>query len=217
MDQSNTARDFSAMPPEILIEIFSHLPQTDFLALTCTNKLFRETITNNAATICNRAIQNNAVYSRIAKRFDAQLVNGWLVPQTPIVATMEDRWCELGTFCQRCYRNQYGRSLSESGIDPCVLLSSPGPQFLLAVDKVISRFEARIVESYEKHGQEAPSMTEGQRLVRSVCSKNLPWLLESIHCATAEPHRMWKEGHSWKSGELKDMAWYYKQDRKPRF
>ncbi|KAH8590557.1 hypothetical protein B0O99DRAFT_691348 [Bisporella sp. PMI_857] len=68
-----------SLPPELLLEVITHLPMSAFLALTQTSQMLRGFVEIHAAYLCNSLIRTH--YS-----FEAQILNtvmgqdGWLIP-----------------------------------------------------------------------------------------------------------------------------------------
>ncbi|KAG4443055.1 hypothetical protein IFR05_001451 [Cadophora sp. M221] len=102
-DISTLTTDPSALPtsgddrlskliPELLIEIISQLPSSDYLSLVHTSQFFRNFLRANGSQICNRIIRGKFAFA--SRILPSALAQGWLVPTHSLFLWSEDRFTQ---------------------------------------------------------------------------------------------------------------------------
>lgn len=145
MKNHRTAANLVDTPTELLNKIFQHLSLPDFLALAHTHPRLRAILKENSATIFNQVIRTR--FSKLVQMLDAQLVDGWLVPQHTMMEVTANKF---GGRCYSCYTHlrlytsevpctsRYVCS-QKSDTKPPILMSAPGPQFLVLLESILFR------------------------------------------------------------------------------
>ncbi|KAL2059772.1 hypothetical protein VTL71DRAFT_10156 [Oculimacula yallundae] len=119
----------SNLIPELLVEVLSHVSSKDYLSLVHTNQSLRDFLQENAANVCNKAVQNLlTIYFVNPISFPTEFVQGWLVPTAPVFVETEKEY----TADVPDYFAEY--EIPASPFDLKIKLSQPGPQFLLFLE-----------------------------------------------------------------------------------
>ena len=151
-------------PPELLLQIISHLPPTTLYPLSQTSHYLSTFLHQHAAIICNTYILSSPSYSRAAAILSSQHNDGWLLPTHRAVLDEEaritkDKILFSGCRCTSCFsviQSQSQPSLdlekedldaeiaemirgeeckARKAIDTATRLSQPGPQYLVFLEK----------------------------------------------------------------------------------
>ena len=131
-----------AIPPEIWLNIMSHLSEPDLLNLKLSSSYLHNIITENASTICNNLIM--AHYAHEASIIGTKFQDGWLVPTHPAVLREEK---QLVKYASRSARSRAQTAPPRPLLHPTVRtkLSEPGPQYLRFL--IECSFEIRVANS----------------------------------------------------------------------
>jgi len=133
----------TALPAELLLRIFPHLPLRSFFDLSHTSSFLRYFLKTHSSVICNDAI--TAYYPNQAKTLETEKRSGWLVPTHEELRRREDFFSDcLGVNLRDrrlCEHNPISKvkcapleSLTDFR-DFQILISDPGPQYLFFLQK----------------------------------------------------------------------------------
>ncbi|CZR56959.1 uncharacterized protein PAC_06848 [Phialocephala subalpina] len=109
----------SKLPVEILIQIISHLPSTDFLPLVHLSKFFEKFMKTNAKELCNAALTTQPQLSDLSTYFEPTLREGWLIP------TVSEHLAE------KINATENPTTLTEKELS---YICNPGPEYLIFLE-----------------------------------------------------------------------------------
>jgi hypothetical protein len=133
----------TALPAELLLRIFPHLPLRSFFDLSHTSSFLRYFLKTHSSVICNDAI--TAYYPNQAKTLETEKRLGWLVPTHEELRRREDFFSDCLASNLRHRRLCEHNPISKVKCAPLetltdfrdfrILISDPGPQYLFFLQK----------------------------------------------------------------------------------
>ncbi|EPE25279.1 hypothetical protein GLAREA_01191 [Glarea lozoyensis ATCC 20868] len=136
-DSKMLSSNLHTLPVELLLTIIAYLPTNSYQSLTRTSHTLRAFFANYASKICNQRILTHfsAEASILKASFTAvdSMVHTWLVPtHEAILRAEENLWDREGSISSLNPRYTDEEALA---FQKRMLLSQPGPQFLLFLER----------------------------------------------------------------------------------
>ena len=137
-------RDYiTALPAELLLKIFPHLPLQSFYHLSHTSSFLRHFIQTHASLLCNDAIK--AYFPVQAKIMETEKISGWLVPTYEELRKREELFSDCMGYDLRDLRLCQHNPTKTVPCEPFdsltdfrrfqVKITNPGPQYLMFLQR----------------------------------------------------------------------------------